>query len=169
VTLSDWDFLIETDEFDAVVEALPKLVEPLRPIARQWDPLGKCPCYMLMLTGAIKVDLIFDRGYEQASPWVVTAQTLPQIDAHFWDWLLWLGAKRAAGKHELLESELDKLSVHILTALGVEECPVSLEDAVGRYCLALSEAENRLGVRVSPRLATEVRARLGLQEGLTPS
>ena len=162
VALSDWDFLVETDDFDAVVQALPELVEPLRPLARQWDPLGECPCYMLMLTGAVKVDLIFDRGYEQAPPWVVTPQTLPQIDAHFWDWVLWLGAKRAAGKHELLQSELDKLSVHLLTALGVEERPVSLEDAVSRYCLALSEAENRLGVRVSPRLATDVRARLGL-------
>jgi hypothetical protein len=162
VPLSDWDFLVETDDFDAVVEALPELVEPLRPLARQWDPLGKHPCYMLMLTGAIKVDLIFDRPHEPSPRWVLTAQTLPRIDAHFWDWVLWLGAKRAAGKQELVESELERLWEHVLTVLGVEERPVSLEDAVGRYLPALRDAEARLGVRVSPRLATEVRARLGL-------
>jgi hypothetical protein len=162
VTLSDWDFLVETNDFDAVAQALPQLVEPLRPLARQWDPLGEHPCYMLMLTGAIKVDLIFDRPHEPAPPWVVTAETLPRIDAHFWDWVLWLGAKRAAGKHALIESELDKLSAHILAVLGVEERLVSLEDAVGRYRPALRDAEERLGVRVSPRVGAEVRTRLGL-------
>jgi hypothetical protein len=162
VPLSDWDFLVATDEFDAVAQALPKLVEPLAPLARQWDPLGEHACYMLMLTGAIKVDLIFDRPYEKTPRWVLTAQTLPQIDAHFWDWVLWLGAKRAVGKHELLESELDKLSDYILSVLGVEERPVSLEDAVGRYTPALRDAEKSLGVSVSRRLATEVRTRLGL-------
>ena len=162
VTLSDWDFLVATDDFDAVAQALPQLVEPLCPLARQWDPLGEHPCYMLMLTGAIKVDLIFDRRYEPAPRWVVTAQTLPRIDAHFWDWVLWLGAKRGAGKHDLFESELEKLSEHILTVLGVEERPASLEDAVGRYGSALRDAEERLGVKVSPRLGAEVRARLGL-------
>jgi hypothetical protein len=160
--LSDWDFLVETDDFDAVAAALPELVEPLRPLARQWDPLGEHPCYMLMLAGALKVDLIFDRPHEHAPPWVLTAQTLPKIDAHFWDWVLWLGAKRAAGKHDLLESELEKLSIHILSALGVDKRPASLEEAVSRYIPALRDAENRLGVSVSPRLATEVRTRLEL-------
>lgn len=160
--LSDWDFLVETDDFDAVGEALPQLVEPLRPLARQWDPLGESPCYMLMLAGAVKVDLIFDRPNRPAPRWVLTAETLPQVDAHFWDWILWLGAKRAAGKDTLVESELHKLSAHLLTVLGVETRPVSLEDAVGRYLPALRDAEKRFGVRVSPRLAAEVRARLGL-------
>lgn len=162
VPLSDWDFLVETDDFDAVVEALPELVEPLRPLARQWEPLGERPCYMLMLTGAIKVDLFFDRPNEPAPPWVVTAETLPRIDAYFWDWVLWLGGKSAAGKDELIDFELDKLSVYVLTLLGIEEHPVSLEDAVSRYRSALREAEERLGVTVPSRLATEVRARLGL-------
>lgn len=160
--LSDWDFLVETDDFDAVVDALPQLVDPLSPLARQWDPLGEHPCYMLMLTGAIKVDLIFDRRHEPGPRWVVTEQTLPRIDAHFWDWVLWLGAKRAAGKQELVESELAKLSEHILTVLGVGERPISLEEAVARYVPALRDAEELLGVRVPPRLAAEVRARLGL-------
>jgi hypothetical protein len=160
--LSDWDFLVVTDDFDAVAQALPQLVEPLDPLARQWDPLSEHACYMLMLTGATKVDLIFDRPSEHAPRWVLTAQTLPRIDAHFWDWMLWLGAKRAAGKHELVESELEKLSTHLLSVLGVEERPVSLEDAVGRYTPALRDAEKRLGVSVSPRLGDEVRARVGL-------
>jgi hypothetical protein len=160
--LSDWDFLVETDDFDTVAAALPELVEPLNPLARQWDPLAEHPCYMLMLAGAIKVDLIFDRPSEHAPPWVPTAETLPRIDAHFWDWVLWLGAKRAAGKHDLLESELAKLSIHVLEPLGVEERPVSLEDAVSRYTAALRDAEKRLGVRVSPRIARAVRMRLGL-------
>lgn len=162
VPLSDWDFLVGTDDFDAVVEALPQLVEPLSPLARQWDPLGEHPCYMLMLTGAIKVDLIFDRPHVPSPRWVVEAEALPRIDAHFWDWVLWLGAKRAAGKQELVESELARLWEHVLTVLGVEERPISLEDAVGRYVLALRDAEELLGVRVPPRLAAEVRARLEL-------
>ena len=160
--LSDWDFLVETGDFEAVAAALPELVEPLNPLARQWDPLAEHPCYMLMLAGAIKVDLIFDRPSEHAPPWVPTAETLPRIDAHFWDWVLWLGAKRAAGKHDLLDSELTKLSVHILAPLGVEARPVSLEEAVSLYNAALRAAEKRLGLRVSPRLATEVQIRLGL-------
>ena len=49
--LSDWDFEVETDDFDSVARALPELVTPLDPLAQQWDRISDYPCYMLMLAG----------------------------------------------------------------------------------------------------------------------
>jgi predicted nucleotidyltransferase len=47
--LSDWDFQVETDDFTALAEALPRLVEPMRPLSRQWDRYSPHPTYMLKL------------------------------------------------------------------------------------------------------------------------
>jgi predicted nucleotidyltransferase len=41
--LSDWDFAVTTPDFRAVARDLPALVEPLRPISAQWEPLGHFP------------------------------------------------------------------------------------------------------------------------------
>ena len=46
--------------------------------------------------------------------WQVTAATLPGIDDHFWDWMLWLAAKQQAGKAGLVAAELAKLHEHLL-------------------------------------------------------
>ncbi|HEY8951528.1 MAG TPA: hypothetical protein VIP78_03080, partial [Candidatus Dormibacteraeota bacterium] len=51
--------------------------------------------------------------------WQVTAATLPGIDDHFWDWMLWLAAKQQAGKAGLVAAELAKLHEHLLAPLGV--------------------------------------------------
>lgn len=59
VELSDWDFAVEVTDFGAAREALPALVSPLRPLARQWDRLAEHPAYMLMLRGPVKVDFLF--------------------------------------------------------------------------------------------------------------
>ncbi len=48
------------------------------------------------------------------APWQVSAATLPGIDDHFWDWLLWLSAKQEAGQHGLVATELAKLHEHLL-------------------------------------------------------
>lgn len=41
--LSDWDFAVETSDFDSVARDLPTLVEPLEPLGAQWEPLGHFP------------------------------------------------------------------------------------------------------------------------------
>jgi Nucleotidyltransferase domain len=67
--LSDWDFVVVTDRFDDVVRALPSLVAELDPLAQQWDRISAYPCYMLMLEGPVKVDLIFPgEPYSRSRP-----------------------------------------------------------------------------------------------------
>jgi hypothetical protein len=39
----------------------------------------------MILAGPAKIDLIFDQPYPIEPPWQMTAETLPQIDDHFWD------------------------------------------------------------------------------------
>ena len=80
-----------------MAEALPELVAPLEPLAQQWDRLSPHACYMLMLRGIGKVDLIFDEPWESSPPWEVSAETLRGIDDHFWDWTIWLAAKEGLG------------------------------------------------------------------------
>jgi hypothetical protein len=141
-----------------VREALPLLLAPLEPLARQWDPLSEHWCYMLMLPGPTKVDLLFlAEPHRLERPWVVSAETLEAIDRHFWDWFLWLGSKEAAGKRELVSAELDKLWRHLLSPLGVEQPPSTLDTALSSYLRARQVAEAELGVEVPRRLEREVR------------
>jgi hypothetical protein len=150
--LSDWDFVVVTDRFDDVARALPSLVTPLDPLAQQWDRISDYPCYMLMLEGPVKVDLIFpDEPYESLPPWTVSADTLDRIDQHFWDWILWLASKREKGQDELLRRELVKMRDHLLGPLGIEGVPASIESAVERYRSARGERERAFGLGVPPR------------------
>jgi hypothetical protein len=149
--LSDWDFAVECEDFDAVADRMPALVQPLEPIAAQWDPLGTVRTYMLMLSGPVKVDLIFDVSQEESLPWVASEATRPLIDRHFWDWILWLSAKEAAGKAELVEGELQRLHRHLLEPLGVEEEPSTVDDAVAAY-LRVREEPSALEREVLPAL-----------------
>jgi hypothetical protein len=156
-SLSDWDFEVETDAFDAVARALPELVTPLDPLAQQWDRISDYPCYMLMLSGPVKVDLIFPgEPYESLPPWTVTPDTLDGIDQHFWDWILWLASKREKGQDELVGRELAKMRDHLLGPLGVDRVPSSIEAAVERYRSARDEREREFGVEVSRRREREV-------------
>ena len=149
--LSDWDFGVEVFDFAAVAERLPELVEPLDPLAAQWDPLGTVWTYMLMLPGGVKIDLIFDELQEESPPWTVAAETRPLIDHHFWDWTLWLAGKQAAGKTELVAMELQRMHRHLLEPLGVDVVPSTLDEAIDSY----------LGVRETPsRLERDVLRRL---------
>ena len=86
---SDYDFVVETTDFPRAVEALPRLVAALEPLAQQWDRLADTMCWMVMLSGPVKVDLIFpDVPHEHEPPWQPEPGTLDGIDAHFWDWML---------------------------------------------------------------------------------
>jgi len=155
--LSDWDFEVMTDGFDAIARELPAMVAELEPLAQQWDRISEYPCYMLMLIGPVKVDLIFPgEPYESLPPWRVSAETLEGIDRHFWDWILWLASKRERGQDELVRRELAKMSVHLLRPLGVDRVPGSIEMALESYRSARDEREREFGIEVSRRLEREV-------------
>lgn len=155
--LSDWDFVVVTDRFHEVARALPRLVAGLDPLAQQWDRISAYPCYMLMLAGPVKVDLIFpNEPYESLPAWIVTAETLDRIDQHFWDWILWLASKREKWQDELVARELAKMGDHLLGPLGVDRVPSSIEVAVERYRAARDEREREFGFEVSRRREREV-------------
>jgi hypothetical protein len=155
--LSDWDFVVVTERFDEVARALPALVAELEPLAQQWDRISAYPCYMLMLAGPVKVDLIFpDEPYESLPPWSVSAETVDGIDQHFWDWILWLASKREKREDELVRRELIKMRDHLLGPLGVDRAVSSIEAAVQAYRAARDEREREFGVQVSRRREHEV-------------
>lgn len=155
--LSDWDFRIDASDFSAVAEALPHLLAPLEPLAQQWDRLSLHRCWMLMLRGPVKVDLIFpDETHALEPPWRVSADTLQGIDKHFWDWILWLDSKEAAGKETVVATELDKLFEHLLEPLGTGRRVPSIPEAVAAYRDGRERAEHALGTTVSRELENEV-------------
>jgi hypothetical protein len=155
--LSDWDFEVMTDGFGAVGRELPAMVGELQPLAQQWDRISEYPCYMLMLIGPVKVDLIFPgEPYESLPPWSVSPDTLDGIDQHFWDWILWLASKREKGQDDVVRRELEKMTEHLLRPLGVDRVPGSLESAVQRYRAARDERERSFGTRVTRRRERDV-------------
>jgi hypothetical protein len=154
---SDWDFGVEASDFGAVAAALPELLAPLEPLVQQWDRLSAEQCWMLIVPGPAKVDLIFrDEPHVVEGPWEVLPETLGGIDDHFWDWMLWLRGKQAAGKTELVAGELEKLFGNLLGPLGAPRMPSSVAEAVAAYLVARDRAEERLGVSVSRRLELAV-------------
>src|SRR5437868_2686850 len=157
VDLSDWDFLVETNDFAAIARALPQQLAPLEPVAQQWDRLSREYCWMLIVPGPAKIDLIFaDQAHTDEGPWEPSGENLNAIDAHFWDWMLWLKAKDASGKLDRVDAELDKLFGHLLAPLGVEHRPSSIAEAVAGYRVARERAELRFGVSVRRELETAV-------------
>ncbi len=158
---SDWDFCLETDQFEQLARTLPELLAPLGPLAQQWDRLATHRCWMLILPGPVKVDLVFpDEAHEPRPPWVPTADNLAAIDRHFWDWTLWLTSKEAAGRNDRVAAELKRLSDHLLAPLGAQTAPASIADAIDVYRAVRAQAENRFAVRVCRRLEDEIVASL---------
>jgi hypothetical protein len=152
--LSDWDFQVETTDFEALGAALPQLVEPLMPLSRQWDRYSPHPTYMLMLHGPLKLDLLFlGRVNEPRPPWEASAATLSGIDDHFWDWILWLASKRDP---ELVREQRLIMSAQLLGPLGVPDPPSGVEDAVAKYLAARERAEEAFGVKIDGALGEEV-------------
>ena len=88
------------------------------------------------------MDLIFfDQPFQQRPPWEVSVDTLQAIGHHFWDWILWLGAKDLAGKDDLVRDELAKMWSYLLEPMRVEETPDGVESAIELYIAARREAE----------------------------
>jgi len=154
---SDWDFVVEADDFGTLARDLPALSAPLDPIAEQWDRLSPHYCWMLMLRGPTKVDLIFpDEPHELEPPWEPSRENLSAIDRHFWDWVLWLRSKEAAGKPDLVATESEKLFQHLLGPLGATARPASVADAIATYRDARDRAELRFGLRAPRELESAV-------------
>ena len=155
--LSDWDFRIDTTNGAALARELPTLVEPLEPLAAQWDRLTERATYMLMLPGAVKVDLFpGDELRAIQPPWEPTPSNLVAIDAHFWDWALWLGGKVLAEKAGVVAEELGKLHRNLLGPLGVTSPPATVEQAVAEYRGARDRLERRWEMSVPRRMGDEV-------------
>ena len=161
--LSDWDIVVDTDDFAAVAADLPVLSSVLRPLAQQWDPYASEACYMLMLRGAVKVDVIFpDVPHESAPPWEARPDNLEAINLHFWDWILWLASKQLRRDQvERVEDQFELMSRNLLRPLGVPEAPGSIEAAVAAYVAARDELERRFDMVVSRAVEEEVLGALG--------
>ncbi len=100
------------------------------------------------------MDLIFTEPHAVLPAWQVTAATLPGIDDHFWDWMLWLAAKQQAGKAGPVAAELAKLHEHLLAPLGVRAQPATPAQAIGSYWAARRRQEHRPNCQV-PRAAEQ--------------
>jgi predicted nucleotidyltransferase len=157
--LSDWDFAVETDDFDAVARALPELVAPLDPIGRQWEPLGHFPVYQVLLRGPVKVEYLFlDHEQRSAPPPVPGPGTLRAIDNHFWDWIWWIATKASIGRDDLVAEHLPQLHRHLLRPLGVAAVPRDLDSAVAAFVPRRDALEREYGVVVPRALEDEIRA-----------
>jgi predicted nucleotidyltransferase len=158
---SDWDFAVESSDFLALARDLPRVVEALEPLSAMWDPYADFYCFMMLLRGPVRVDILFlEQKHEPGPPWQLTRQTLPAIDCHFWDWINWAGSKVAAGDSGHLEWHLPLLSRMLLQPIGAAAIPRTVEEAVRLYVAARSAAEKRFGLRVSRELEEEVCAGL---------
>jgi Nucleotidyltransferase domain len=154
--LSDWDLYAE-GESERMMEEIPALVGSFGPLAAFWDPLSEQAGYMVVMNGPIKVD-VFPIGASRKiqPPWLLGTDTLAPIDAHFWDWTLWLGGKALRGERQLVADELVKMHGYLLASLGVASVPASLDEAVALYRPARAQAVDALGVAVSPELGRQV-------------
>lgn len=160
VPLSDWDLEITTRHGHAVVRDLPDIAQRVQPIAAQWERLADHACYMLMLRGGVKVDLILDVPQRLEPPWEARPDTLQGIDQHFWDWIVWLAAKDQRGDSELVRSEFEKMSVHLLQPVSVQQTPASIHEAVELFRAARDRLEAETNSTVDRRMEEAVIAAL---------
>jgi hypothetical protein len=154
--LSDWDLYVE-GEPEAMMTEIPALVASFGPLAAFWEPLSQQAGYMAVMDGPTKVDLfLLGASRKIQPPWLLSADTLAPIDGHFWDWILWLGAKALRGERQLVVDELVKMHEYLLAPLGVASAPGSLDEAVALYRRARAQAMDALGVAVNPELERQV-------------
>lgn len=154
--LSDWDLYLEGDTQEMMAE-IPALVASLEPLAAFWEPLSENAGYMIVMHGPVKIDLFPIGGRREIQPpWVPSAETIGAIDAHFWDWTLWLGGKSLRDERQLVADELAKMQWFLLGPLGVTPAPASLHEAVISYRQARDRASEALGADIDPELGQQV-------------
>ena len=153
---SDWDFLVETTDFEAVSKALPSLTKSLNPLTRLWDPLSHHKIYMIIIRGPVKIDLIFDHLQQPEPPWTVSSNTISLINSHFWDWILWLASKEVRGFQDVAREEFQKMYDYLLAPLGCTRIPDYVEEAVREYLTALEHQKSLFKIEVDLTLETEV-------------
>jgi hypothetical protein len=168
--LSDWDYRIVSADPVATAGRLPGLAAALNPLAALWDPLSSQQVYMIIMAGAVKADLFPGLPCRPAAGPLheVTPVDLPAIDAHFWDWTLWLGAKRLRGLDALVAAELAKMWRYLLRPLGATCPPGTQYQAITSYLRLRRQHEQRLRVTVAPDLGAAVITRLQTAGLLSP-
>lgn len=156
--LSDWDFAVTTSDFASVARDLPALIAPLRPLGRQWEPIGHFPVYQVLLAGPTKVEYLFLDHSQQPMPALEPGPaTLEAIDNHFWDWIWWIATKASIGRGDLVAEHLPQLFDRLLRPLGVTDPPDDIDAAITAFAGRREEHERRYGMRISRALEDEVR------------
>lgn len=112
---------------------------------------------MIILPGAVKADLF---PGAPPGPARVSGGSLRDADAHFWDWNLWLGAKRLRGQDRVVAAELVKMWQHLLRPLGAPAPPASQQDGVATYLRLRVDRERRAGESVARDLGAVVITRM---------
>lgn len=156
--LSDWDFAVETSDFDALARDLPALVAPLDPLGQQWEPMGHFPVYQVFLRGPTKIEYLFlEQSQDPMPPLEPSRETLAAINTHFWDWIWWLTTKAAIGRGDLVAAHLPQLHAQLLRPMGIVAVPASIEAAVAVFVTRRDALEEEFGVSVDRALENEVR------------
>lgn len=156
--LSDWDFAVETSDFETLARDMPALVASLDPLGQQWEPMGHFPVYQVFLRGPTKIEYLFlDRAQDPLPPLEPAADTLPAINTHFWDWIWWLTTKASIGRTDLVAEHMTQLYTHLLRPLGLSSVPTSIESAVEAFVARRDALEHEFGVTVDRALEREVR------------
>jgi hypothetical protein len=156
--LSDWDFAVETIDFDALARDMPALVAPLHPLGQQWEPMGHFPVYQVLLRGPTKIEYLFlEHAQSPMPPLEPSADTLPAINTHFWDWIWWLATKASVGRSDLVAEHLPQLHAQLLQRLGISAVPTSIESAIDAFVARRDALEREFGVSIDRALETEVR------------
>jgi predicted nucleotidyltransferase len=160
--LSDWDFLVGTADVETVAGTLPTLASAADPLAAQWDRVSEEASYfMLVLRDGTKVDFVLQRPPDLQPPWVPAGENLHAVDAHFWDWILWLGGKQLRGDDALVQVTLRRLMYdHLLAPLGATSPPATIGEAVELYRSLRAGRERDFGVTVARDLDAVVSHRL---------
>jgi hypothetical protein len=156
--LSDWDFAVETSDFDALARDLPALVAPLDPLGQQWEPMGHFPVYQVLLRGPTKIEYLFlDHSQDPTLPLQPGRDTLAAINNHFWDWIWWLTTKASIGRSDLIAEHMPQLHAQLLRPMGISAVPASIESAIEAFVARRNALENELKVSIDRALETEVR------------
>jgi hypothetical protein len=159
--LSDWDFELAVRD-EGVLDAVEHALQFLPALALFWDPLSTRATLIMIMDGPIKIDIIVPdmRNPQPIARWMVTADTLQRIDAHFWDWTLWLGAKQLRGQADLVGTELAKVWNALLEPMGAMAPAHGITEAISAYVIARDEREREHGVHLDHRLEHQVRRAL---------